>query len=69
MEHNNFYDFRDSGVELYELHDFLDSGVELLNFYDFHNSAVEFYFFFFVFIDSLMECMHFFFSELFCGMI
>ena len=57
MEHNSFHDFRNSGVEFYELHDFLDSGVELLNFHDFHNSGVEFYEFLF-FIDSCVECMH-----------
>ena len=35
MEHNNFHDFHNSEVELYELHDFRDSHVELLKFHDF----------------------------------
>ena len=61
MEQNNFHDFRDSVVELYELHDFLDSGVELLNFNDFHNSGVELYEFrVFFFIIKWNACIFFF---------
>ena len=36
-------DFRDSGVEFYELHDFHSSGVEYLICYDFLFSDMEFY--------------------------
>ena len=51
MGPNTFHDFRNSGMEFYELPDFIDSGWELLNLHDFHNSGVEFYELL-VFIDS-----------------
>ena len=36
------HNFRDSGVEFYEIHDFRDSGMTYLNVNDFHDSGIEF---------------------------